>query len=172
METRNVLLAIILSTIVLIFWATFFEAPIVDQTTNEKVVTKSQDPSSPSIDENDKGIKNEITRDDVINDTNRIKIENENIKGSISLQGAIIDDIIFKNYRETLNSENRVTFLNPKNSSKEYFIETGWVSGGDEKVKLPLVDTVWKNKGSNTLTPNNPITLEWNNGEGLIFTKK
>ena len=117
METRNVLLAIILSTIVLIFWATFFEAPIVDQTTNEKVVTKSQDPSSPSIDENDKGIKNEITRDVVINDTNRIKIENENIKGSISLQGAIIHDIIFKNYRETLNSENRVTFLNPKNSS-------------------------------------------------------
>jgi len=71
-----------------------------------------------------------------------------------------------------LNSENRVTFLNPKNSSKEYFIETGWVSGGDEKIKLPLVDTVWKNKGSSTLTPNNPVTLEWNNGEGLIFTKK
>ena len=59
METRNVLLAIILSTIVLVFWATFFEAPIVDQTTNEKVVTKSQDSSSPSIDETEKEIKNE-----------------------------------------------------------------------------------------------------------------
>ena len=172
METRNVLLAIILSTIVLVFWATFFEAPIVDQTTNEKVVTKSQDSTSPSIDETEKEIKNEITRDDVINNTNRIKVENENIKGSISLQGAIIDDIIFKNYKETLNSEKKVTFLNPKNSPKEYFIETGWVSGGDQKIKLPLLDTVWKNKGSSTLTPNNPITLEWNNGEGLIFTKK
>ena len=172
METRNVLLAIILSTIVLVFWATFFEAPIVDQTTNEKVVTKSQDSSSPTIDETEKEIKNEITRDDVINNTNRIKVENENIKGSISLEGAIIDDIIFKNYKETLNSEKKVTFLNPKNSPKEYFIETGWVSGGDQKIKLPLLDTVWKNKGSTTLTPNNPITLEWNNGEGLIFTKK
>ena len=101
METRNVLLAIILSTLVLIFWATFFEAPIVDQTTNEKVVTKSQDSSSPSIDETEKEIKNEITRDDVINNTNRIKVENGNIKGSISLDGAIIDDIIFKNYKET-----------------------------------------------------------------------
>jgi len=172
METRNVLLAIILSTLVLIFWATFFEAPIVDQTTNEKVVTKSQDSSSPSIDETEKEIKNEITRDDVINNTNRIKVENGNIKGSISLEGAIIDDIIFKNYKETLNSEKKVTFLNPKNSPKEYFIETGWVSGGDQKIKLPLLDTVWKNKGGTTLTPNNPITLEWNNGEGLIFTKK
>ena len=172
MDTRNVLLAVILSTIVLIFWATFFEAPIIDQTTNEKVVEKNQETSSPSIDESEKEIKSEITRDDVINNTNRIKVENENIKGSISLQGGIIDDIIFKNYKEKLNSEKKVTFLNPKNSSKEYFIETGWVSGGDEKVKLPLLDTVWKIKGNTTLTPNNPVTLEWNNKEGLIFTKK
>jgi len=57
METRNVLLAIILSTIVLVFWATFFEAPIVDQTNNEKAVTKNQDTSSPSIDESEKEIK-------------------------------------------------------------------------------------------------------------------
>ena len=146
METRNVLLAIILSTIVLIFWATFFEPPIVEQTADERAITKNQDSSSPSIDETDKEIKNEITREDVINNTNRIKVENENIKGSISLQGAIIDDIIFKNYKETLNSEKKVTFLNPKNSPKEYFIETGWVSGGDQKIKLPLLDTVWKNK--------------------------
>ena len=126
MDFRNVLMAIVLSTIVLIGWATFFEPPIVEQQTTEKQITKNEDLSSPSIDEGEKEIKNEITRNDVINNTNRIKIENENIKGSISLQGAIIDDIIFKNYKETLNGENKVTFLNPKNSSKEYFIETGW----------------------------------------------
>ena len=50
----------------------------------------------------------------VINNTKRIKVENANIKGSISLQGAIIDDIIFQNYNETLNGENKVIFLNPK----------------------------------------------------------
>ena len=72
---------------------------------------------------------------------------------------------------ETLNSENNVTFLNPKNSSQEYFIETGWASGGNEKIKLPLGDTIWKVKGNSTLTPNNPITIEWDNGDGLIFTK-
>jgi len=172
METRNVLLAIILSTIVLIFWATFFEAPIVEQPTEEKKITKNQDMSSPSINEDGKEIKNEITRNDVINNTNRIKVENENIKGSISLQGAIIDDIIFKNYNKTLNTEDKVIFLNPKNSSEEYFIETGWASGGGEKIKLPLGDTVWKVKGNSTLTPNRPVTMEWDNGDGLIFTKK
>jgi len=172
METRNVLLAVILSTIILIFWATFFEAPIIEQQPSEEQITKKQNDSSPSIDESEKEIKNEITRNELINNVNRIKVENENIKGSISLQGAIIDDIIFKNYNETLNGENKVIFLNPKNSSEEYFVETGWASGGNEKIKLPLGDTIWKVKGNSTLTPNNPVTIEWNNGEGLIFKKK
>ena len=114
MDTKNVLLAVILSTIVLVFWATFFEPPVVDEPTSEKKITKNEDLSSPSIDEDDKEIKSEITRAKVINDTKRIKVENENIKGSISLQGAIIDDIIFKNYKETIDGDNKVVFLNPK----------------------------------------------------------
>jgi len=165
-------MAIVLSTLVLIGWATFFDAPIVEQQSTENQITKNEDLSSPSIDESEKEIKSEITRNDVINNTNRIKVENENIKGSISLQGAIIDDIIFKNYNETLNGENKVIFLNPKNSSEEYFIETGWASSGNEKIKLPLGDSIWKVKGNSMLTPNNPVTIEWDNGDGLIFTKK
>ena len=170
MDFRNVLMAMVLSTVVLIGWATFFEAPIVEQEAKKNEIAKNEDLSSPSIDE--KETKNETTRIDAINKTKRIKVENENIKGSISLQGAIIDDIIFKNYKETLDGENKVVFLNPKNSSEEYFIETGWASGGNENIKLPLNDTIWKVKGNSTLTPNNPVTVEWDNGDGLIFTKK
>ena len=74
MDFRNVLIAIVLSTVVLIGWATFFEPPIVEQQTTENEITKNEDPSSPSIDEGKKEIKNEITRNDVINNTNRIKV--------------------------------------------------------------------------------------------------
>jgi YidC/Oxa1 family membrane protein insertase len=170
MDSRNVLMAIVLSTVVLISWAVFFEPPIVEQQINENQITENEDLSSPSIDKKEN--KNEVSRSETISSTGRVKVENENIKGSISLQGAIIDDIIFKNYKETLNSEDKVAFLNPKNSSKEYFIETGWASGGDEKIKLPLVNTIWKIRGNKNLTPNNPVILDWENGEGLIFTKK
>ena len=76
METRNVLLAVILSTIVLIFWGTFFEAPIVEQPSEEKQITKNEDASSPSIDEGQKNLVTEITRDKLIGDTKRIKVEN------------------------------------------------------------------------------------------------
>ncbi len=170
MDTKNVLMAVILSTIVLIFWATFFEQPIVENQNSKEQVPNNQDLSSPSIDEKD--TINEITRSEIVRNTNRIKLENKNIKGSISLQGAIIDDIIFKNYKENLDSEDKVAFLNPKNSSKEYYIETGWASNGNEKAKLPLDNSIWKVNGNTTLTPNNPVTLEWDNKEGLIFTKK
>ncbi len=170
MDSKNVLFAVVLSTIVLIVWAVFFEAPIVKQPIDEKEITKNQNLSSPSIDEDEVG--NKITRNEAINKTERIKIENGNIKGSISLQGAVIDDIIFKNYKESLNSEKKVIFLNPKDSSDEYFVETGWASGGNSKINLPVNTTIWKVKGNRTLTPNNPVTLEWDNNEGLIFTKK
>ena len=114
MESKNVLIAIILSTLVLIFWATFFEPPVVERSTLEDQTSTNQNLSTPSIDKKEN--TNEITRSASLKNTNRIKLENENIKGSISLKGAIIDDILFKNYKETLSGENKVIFLNPKNS--------------------------------------------------------
>ena len=170
MDTKNVLFAVILSTVVLVFWSTFFEPPPIETNVTNNQETINEEVSSPSIEE--KETNNEIKRSDAITKTKRIKVENQNIKGSISLQGAIIDDIIFKNYKKDLDSESKVTFLNPKNSTNEYFIETGWASGGNDKVKLPLDNTIWNVKGNNILTPGSPITLEWNNNEGLIFTKK
>ena len=170
MDSKNVLIAIVLSTLVLVFWAAFFEPPVTNNPVNESTRNQTQKSDSPSVET--KEIDDVATRDEAINNVNRIKVENQNIKGSISLQGGIIDDIIFKNYKEKLNSENRVAFLNPKNSINEYFIETGWAVGGDQKVSLPLDSTIWKIKGNNVLTPNNPILIEWNNNEGLIFTKK
>ena len=170
MDSKNVLMAIVLSTLVLVFWATFFEPPPVERQIAEDQVIKSEELSSPSIEKVE--LSKKIARDDTIDSVARVKIENNNIKGSISLQGAIIDDIIFKNYKESLESDQKVIFLNPKSSDEGYYIETGWASNSNEKLKLPLDNTIWKVKGNKVLTPNKPIVLEWDNNEGLIFTKK
>ena len=170
MDTKNVLMAIVLSTLVLVFWATFFEPPPVERQIVEDQIVKKEESSSPSI-EKDKSSK-KITRNEAIDYASRVKIENNNIKGSISLQGAIIDDIIFKNYNISLDSDEKVIFLNPKDTSKGYYIETGWASNSKEKLKLPLDNTIWKVKGNNLLAPNRPVVIEWDNNEGLIFTKK
>ena len=116
MEGKNVLLAIILSSVVLISWSIFFEQPVVEKkiVNNQISDTNNKDQSTPTIEENKK--LNETTRVDAINSVDRIKVENINIKGSISLKGGVIDDIIFKNYNQKLNGEDKVTFLNPKNT--------------------------------------------------------
>ena len=170
MDFKNVLIAIVLSTLVLVFWATFFEPSPVERQIAEKQITKSEESPSPSIEEDEPSKK--ITRSDAIDSVSRIKIENNNIKGSISLQGAIIDDVLFKNYKVSLDGDQKVILLNPKSSSEGYYIGTGWASKNNEKLKLPLDSTIWEVKGNNVLTPNNPIVLEWNNDEGLVFTKK
>ena len=170
MESKNVILAVILSTIVLIFWATFFEPPIVEQEINKNEITKKESNSTPSIEKTTEN--NKISRTEALNSTKRIKIENNNIIGTISLQGALIDDITFKNYNKKLEENEKVIFLNPKNSSEGYYIETGWASDGTSKINLPLDTTTWSIKGNSTLTPSSPVTLEWKNDQGLIFKKK
>ena len=71
MDSRNVLIAVILSTIVLVVWATFFEPPVVEQSESDQQIEKNLESSSPSIDENEKEVKNQITRNDIINKTLR-----------------------------------------------------------------------------------------------------
>ena len=73
MDSRNVIFAIILSSIVLIVWATFFEAPIVDQNIEENQITKNQETDSPSIDE-DK--KEQISWEKMVNVFETIEIDN------------------------------------------------------------------------------------------------
>ena len=77
MDSKNVLIAIVLSTLVLVIWATFFEPPVTNQPIDENQITQTQKNDSPSIEE--KKIKNKITRNDAINSVNRIKVENRNI---------------------------------------------------------------------------------------------
>ena len=176
MDFKNVLIAIILSTIVLVVWGTLFEQPIEKNIVAEKNITEQQtaknnnEVSSPSVESSK--VSDDISRNEAISKTKRVKIENNNIEGSISLEGAIIDDIIFKNYKENLKSDEKVIFLNPKNSKEGYYIETGWAPGIGQNLKLPTDSTIWTVKGNSKLTPNTPIFLEWNNNEGLIFTKK
>ena len=171
MEGKNVLLAVVFSTIVLVVWAVFFEAPMPTQQKSEQQITsESEELSSPTIDNVE--IVENISRDEIKKQTKRIKIENKNILGSISLTGGIIDDLVFKNYKENLNDNKNVIFLNPRNSKKGYYIESGWAAVPSDNLKMPDEKTVWNVKGNTVMSVNSPVELEWNNGEGLVFTKK
>ena len=60
--------------------------------------------------------------------------------------------------------------MNPKETQDGYYIESGWTSVGN-KIAVPNLDTIWKVKGNRVLSNNSDVTLEWDNGRGLTFTK-
>ncbi len=170
MDNKNVFIAIALSMSVLLFWAAFFETP---QQTNKSisqndVVKKNENNITPSID-NTLKIKT-ISREDSIIKSKRIKIENNNIVGSLLLKGGLIDDISFKNHKQNLKNKKNVEFLNPAETLDGFYAETGWTSINNQ-IKVPNKDTTWSIVGNNILSENQPVTLEWNNGNGIIFKK-
>ena len=172
MDNKNVFVAIALSMSVLLFWGAFFETPKkpIDQKNIQKVEQKSgQSSIAPTISQ-PTVIKN-ISREDSINKSKRVKIENNSIIGSINLKGAQIDDISFKNHKQEVDGNENIIFLNPAETENGFYIETGWTSIGN-KIKIPTKESVWSVKGNNILSNSSPVVLQWNNGEGVLFEKK
>ena len=173
MENKNVFVAIALSMAVLLFWGAFVEKPepVSQNSLQQNLQKNSKNENtiiSPTINETLEIKK--VSREDSVNKVERIKIENSSIIGSISLLGGIIDDISFKNHKEDLKEKKNVTFLNPKETEDGFFVETGWTSIGN-KIKVPTLNSIWNVIGNKTLSENKPVTLQWKNGEGIVFKK-
>jgi len=169
MDSKNTIAAIALSSAVIVLWALFFvpEKSTVDQNIVEKEKIE-QSGDAPSLEQKETQIT--ISRDDALKESERIQFENDNIIGSISLKGASIDDLTFKNYKVTLDNEKRVTLLGPRNIKEGYLIDSGFVTS-DKNVDVPNSDTIWSIEGNNKLTDGSPIKLSWSNEQGLKFEK-
>jgi len=175
MENKNVFIAIALSMSVLLFWSAFVDSPQPINPQNQKVartLSENMVTSGGIVPSIEGSIPEEnISREDSLKKTNRILLENKKIKGSISLVGAVIDDLSFKNYKVNIKSNDIVQFLNPNDTKNSYFAESGWASIGN-KINVPTNKSIWSVVGNKVLSVNNPVILEWNNGSNLIFRKK
>ncbi len=172
MDTKNVIAAISLSAAVIILYSLFFAPPVVDQkhiSNNKKTSSQNSSSDAPSLAQDEKIIK--ISRDEALEENERILFENDKIKGSISLLGSSIDDLTFKNYTNTLNGDDNVVLLNPKQSENGYYVETGWATT-NKNIDLPNSKTLWEIEGNKKLTPNSSVKLSWKNNQNIKFTKE
>lgn len=102
----------------------------------------------------------------------RIVFDTPSIDGSIAVRGARIDDLKLKAYRETIDKNSpEITLLTPKAANLSYYAEFGWTAAPGTAVPLPGPDTQWQLTSSNKLGPGSPVTLTWDNGQGLRFTR-
>ena len=172
MDTKNVIAAISLSAAVIILYSLFFAPAVVDQKniSNDKNITsENSSTDAPSLVQDEETIK--ISRNDALKENERVLFENDKIKGSISLIGSSIDDLTFKNYTNTLNGDDNVILLNPKQSDNGYYVETGWATTS-KNIDLPNSKSLWSIEGSNKLTPSSPVILSWTNNQNIKFLKE
>ena len=169
MDTRNVIAAISLSAAVIILYSLFFQpdpATIKKNLAEQNKIENNED--TPSLDKNENFSK--LSRADALKENDRIQFENGSVVGSISLKGAAIDDLTFKEYNIELNRNEKITLLSPRNVEDGYLIESGFVST-NKNIDIPDASTVWEVSGNNKLTNNNPVKLTWSNAQGITFEK-
>ncbi len=180
MESRNLILAIILSVSVLFIWSFFFEAPEQEMLNGE---IESGDVSEVNSNELDMEAIDEIERslgiaendniglDEALSADKRVKIETDSIIGSINLKGLRIDDIVLKKYNETKEEfSEKIRVLQPIDTYDGYEVTIGWIKNQDANFETPNAESIWKLSNSNaTLTSNNEVEFEWSNTTGQTF---
>ena len=180
MESRNLILAIILSVGVLFIWSFFFEAPEQEMLNGE---IESGDVSEVNSNELDMEAIDEIERslgiaendniglDEALSVDKRVKIETNSIVGSINLKGLRIDDIVLKKYNETQEEfSEKIRVLQPIDTYDGYEVTFGWIKNQDANFETPNAESIWKVSNNNaTLTSNNEVEFEWSNTTGQTF---
>ena len=183
MEQRNLVLAIALSLAILIGFQLLFpgkQPEVADQQAPAQTAGTVAAPVAPS------GAVAAVpgappplpgagemaaSRAEAISRSARVAIDSPRLRGSISLTGGRIDDLWLRDYCETQdpNSE-QVLLLSPPGAPNAYYAEFGLIGDAGAALAVPNGDTVWKADGG-ALTPARPLTLSWDNGQGLKFSR-
>lgn len=110
-----------------------------------------------------------VKRDQALTLSNRIKVDTPKIHGSINLKGARFDDVSLAEYHETTDPKSpEIVLLSPAQSAHGYYVDFGWLT--NMQLKTPTSETVWT-ADHDTLTVDHPVTLRWDNGQGLLFER-
>ncbi len=196
MENRNLLLAVVLSLAVLIAWQYFFIQPRVEAERQAQLEQAAQQEAVEALDPATGAVSTTpqpragtddalrptpggttlpaagATREATVGASPRIRIETPRLEGSINLTGARIDDLRLKDYHETVDPTSpTIVLLSPSGTDGAFFADTGWVAEAGSDVSLPTTQTVWQAEEGAVLSPDSPVTLTWDNGEGLVFTR-
>src|ERR1700676_2152210 len=193
-DNRNTILAVILSGLVLIAWQYFYNVPQMEKqraaqqaselaksaTPPASTTTPSTAPQTgtPQPAANAPAATQPastapvVSRDTAIASAPRVKIESPRLSGSISLKGARIDDLSLVQFRDTVDPASpAIVLYSPSGTANPYYAEFGWVAASGSTVRMPDQNTVGQQEGSGNLTPGSPVTLKYDNGDGLTFRR-
>ena len=182
-QNKNLILATGLSFVVILCWFLIFppEEPPIEPTLPD--VPISTDPAVPDLgvaslppvvgsSADDPGLGLDAQAE-AVSVATRIPIETPSITGSVSIVGGRLDDLSLLNYKETLDEDSEnVRLFSPAGQGAAYYSLFGWAPGPSlNNAEVPGPGTPWSIEVGSTLSPDNPVTLVWNNGAGLTFRR-
>jgi YidC/Oxa1 family membrane protein insertase len=193
-DNKNTILAIALSALVLIAWQFFFAMPQEkarqEKLQAEQLTQKQQTPAQPSQPGQPVPIPAQpgppqapgqtaqtpadiaANRGAALAKSPRVPIATDSLQGSIALKGGRIDDLALVKFRETVDPKSPpIVLLSPSGSPDPFYAEFGWTNAAGANVKVPAADTVWTQASSGALRIDHPVTLTYDNGEGLEFRR-
>jgi YidC/Oxa1 family membrane protein insertase len=190
-DNKNTILAVVLSALVLIGWQYFYGGPAekarqqqIEQQQAAKqaptpaapgqtpAATPNTTPSaSPQVPGAQTAAPASVPRAEALASSPRIPVETDSLRGSIALRGGRIDDLALIKYHETVDPKSPPIFLlSPTGTADPFYAEFGWTAAA-ANTALPGPDTLWTAATPGPLTQTHPITLTWDNGQGLQFRR-
>jgi YidC/Oxa1 family membrane protein insertase len=172
-EQKNVILAAVLSFLVIVVWQVFLAPEPPQQPATDPTVA-AQDGGAPAPAGPAAVAAEPMSREAALAAAARVPIETPRLKGSISLKGGRVDDLDLADYFETIEAGSpAVTLLNPVGAPNPYYAVWGWTPArGAQTGPTPAADTLWSVESGDVLAPGRPVTLVWDNGEGLVFRRE
>jgi YidC/Oxa1 family membrane protein insertase len=193
-DNRNTILAIVLSLVVLLGWQYFVAQPQMERqrqlAEQQAAETQSQTPApSDSAAPQTPGVAGSanvpgtgtpvagsaapgLSREAAVGASPRVTIDTDRVEGSINLTGGRIDDLRLKDYHETVDPTSpTIVLFSPRGSPKPYYADFGLTADPGAGIALPDQTSEWSAPAGATLTPTTPVTLTWDNGAGLVFTR-
>jgi len=190
-EYKNTILAIVLSLVVVIGWQYFIGYPQMQRQQEQAQLKKQEEAqvqpgaaqpnvaqpspsaaSAPPVPNAPTTEPPAANRTAVIAASPHITIDTPRLQGSIDLKGGRIDDLSLTQYREDVDPNSPpIVLFSPSGAPDAYYAEFGWVPAAGTTTAMPGPDTVWKQDGSGTLGVDHPVTLSYDNGQGLVFTR-
>ena len=178
-DNKNFLLAVILSAAIIFGWQYFYAGPqqekLKAQLAQSQQAAQAQQPAATpgtSANPQQPAAEQILPREQALAASPRVAIDTPSLAGSINLAGARLDDLHLKHYRETVKvGSPTITLFSPGNSEQGYFAEDGFINPAGSTTKVPDSRTVWSAPAGAVLAPGKPVTLTYDNGEGLLFSK-
>ncbi len=190
-DHKNTILAILLSLIVVVGWQYFIGYPQMQHQQEQAQLKKQEatqvqpgatqpgaaqpsasEASAPPVPNAPSAEPPAASREAIIKSSPRVAVDTPRLHGTIDLKGGRIDDLSLQQYREEVDPNSPpIVLFSPSGAPDAYYAEFGWVPAAGTNAAIPGPDSVWKQDGSGALGIDHPVTLSYDNGQGLIFTR-